>query len=170
MSEVARKTWMRGCAAPCNACQARSTSPVQARARPAMIGRRTVAEMRCTASKSPSEAMGNPASITSTPKRSSCWARCSFSCTFMLQPGDCSPSRSVVSKMVMRGLSINADLPEDYLFTLSADWDERKDYYYYNNIRLHDSIRWAYGASMFDNRSEVSDLRSQEPRLRTLEA
>ena len=34
---------MRGCAAPCKACQARSTSPVQARASPAIIGRRTEA-------------------------------------------------------------------------------------------------------------------------------
>src|SRR4051795_11405139 len=33
-----------------------------------------------------------------TPRRSSWCASRSFSCWFMLQPGDCSPSRSVVSK------------------------------------------------------------------------
>ena len=50
--------------------------------------------------KSPSEAMGNPASITSTPRRSSWCAMRTFSSTFMLHPGDCSPSRKVVSNIV----------------------------------------------------------------------
>src|ERR1700694_4398497 len=144
MSEVARKTWTRGRAAPCNACQARSTSPVHARARPAMMGRRSDAAILCTASKSPSEAMGNPASITSTPRRSSCWARRSFSCTFILQPGDCSPSRSVVSKMVMRGRSIDSVPPEDCLSSLSADGVETEGYYLYRSISRNDSIRASY--------------------------
>src|SRR5204863_516742 len=55
-----------------------------------------------TASKSPSEAIGNPASRMSTPSSTSLRAMRSFSGTVMLQPGDCSPSRSVVSKMYTR--------------------------------------------------------------------
>ena len=55
-----------------------------------------------TASKSPSEAMGKPASRTSTPRSASVAAIRRFSRTVMLQPGDCSPSRRVVSKIVTR--------------------------------------------------------------------
>src|SRR5487761_1798311 len=46
--------------------------------------------------------MGKPASMTSTPSAASAWAISIFSLMFMLAPGDCSPSRSVVSKIVMR--------------------------------------------------------------------
>ena len=46
-----------------------------------------------TASKSPSEAIGKPASRISTPSSTSFAAIRSFSGTVMLQPGDCSPSR-----------------------------------------------------------------------------
>ena len=53
-----------------------------------------------TASKSPLEEAGKPASIMSTPNRSSCLAISNFSNWFKLTPGDCSPSRSVVSKML----------------------------------------------------------------------
>ena len=48
-----------------------------------------------------SEAMGNPASITSTFNFCSCFATRSFSSMFMLLPGDCSPSLSVVSNILM---------------------------------------------------------------------
>src|SRR5438105_4580696 len=44
--------------------------------------------------------MGKPASITSTPRSFSACATWSFSARFMLAPGDCSPSLSVVSKMI----------------------------------------------------------------------
>ena len=54
-----------------------------------------------TPSKSPGEDAGNPASITSTPRRSSCSAISAFSCGCSAMPGDCSPSRKVVSKMVI---------------------------------------------------------------------
>ena len=53
----------------------------------------------CTASKSPAEAIGNPASMMSTPNSASLPAMRTFSPTVMLQPGACSPSRRVVSKM-----------------------------------------------------------------------
>src|ERR1700756_4790342 len=52
-----------------------------------------------TAAKSPSEAIGNPASITSTPMVSRSSATSSFSSCVMVAPGHCSPSRKVVSKM-----------------------------------------------------------------------
>ena len=45
--------------------------------------------------------MGKPASITSTFIRSNCWAITSFSSVFIDAPGDCSPSRNVVSKMLI---------------------------------------------------------------------
>ena len=57
-----------------------------------------------TASWSPGEAIGKPASITSTPRRASCWAISSFSAGFSEMPGDCSPSRSVVSKISTRSV------------------------------------------------------------------
>jgi hypothetical protein len=49
--------------------------------------------------KSPWEAMAKPASMMSTPRAASWWAKRSFSAWCMVQPGDCSPSRRVVSKM-----------------------------------------------------------------------
>src|SRR3546814_9927743 len=53
-------------------------------------------------SKSPCEAAAKPASITSTFKRSSCRAMRSFSSLVIDAPGDCSPSRRVVSKIISR--------------------------------------------------------------------
>jgi hypothetical protein len=58
-------------------------------------------EISRTASKSPGEAIGNPASMMSTPSTARAWAISSFSFRFMLAPGDCSPSRSVVSKILI---------------------------------------------------------------------
>ena len=67
-----------------------------------MTGPWTSRAIACTASKSPGEAIGKPASITSTPRRASWWAISSFSLVFSEMPGDCSPSRRVVSKMNTR--------------------------------------------------------------------
>jgi len=58
---------------------------------PQMIGLRTSRAIACTDSKSPGEAIGKPASITSTPRSASACATWSFSLRFMLAPGDCSP-------------------------------------------------------------------------------
>src|ERR1700688_2835627 len=58
-----------------------------------------------TAAKSPSEAIGKPASMTSTPMSSSSSATASFSSWVMVAPGHCSPSRKVVSKMTTRSFS-----------------------------------------------------------------
>ena len=69
------------------------------RAKPQTTGPVNSEAIARTASKSPSLVIGNPASITSTPSASSCRAISSFSAWFSDAPGDCSPSRSVVSKM-----------------------------------------------------------------------
>ena len=67
-----------------------------------MTGPSTLRAIASTASKSPGEVIGNPASITSTPSRASCAAISTFSCLLSEIPGDCSPSRSVVSKISTR--------------------------------------------------------------------
>jgi hypothetical protein len=53
-----------------------------------------------TASKSPLLEAAKPASMTSTRSRSNCRAMRSFSSRVIEAPGDCSPSRKVVSKMM----------------------------------------------------------------------
>src|SRR3979411_1656196 len=72
------------------------------RASPQMIDPCTSRATALTDSQSPREAAGNPASITSTPSSASERATRSFSGWVMLQPGDCSPSRSVGSKISTR--------------------------------------------------------------------
>ena len=59
-----------------------------------------------TASKSPGEAIGKPASITSTPNSSNTLEICNFSSKLIEAPGDCSPSRIVVSKIIILFLSL----------------------------------------------------------------
>src|SRR5512138_524272 len=93
---------MRGRGESLSAAHARSMSSRLQRARPAMIGPCTSFAIRFTDSQSPREAIGNPASMTSTPSSASAFATRSFSGCVMLQPGDCSPSRSVVSKISTR--------------------------------------------------------------------
>ena len=115
------KVWMRGRAASLIAPQAASMSALWVRARPQITGPSTTREIFWTASKSPGEVIGKPASITSTPRRASCWAISTFSAVFSEMPGDCSPSRSVVSKMWTR---LASDLvsfcgpPSDLSFSL----------------------------------------------------
>ena len=99
MSEVERKIWMRGSAASFNASQALSIPFSLAWDSAQIEAPRTSRAMVRTASKSPLELMGKPASMTSTPSRSSCLAISSFSSTVMAVPAACSPSRSVVSKI-----------------------------------------------------------------------
>ena len=59
----------------------------------------TACATRLIDSKSPGDETAKPASMISTLSRSSCRASAIFSSTFIVQPGDCSPSRSVVSKI-----------------------------------------------------------------------
>ncbi len=79
MSLVLMNTWMRGSAAVFTASHAVSTSLGTAVASAQMVAPRTSAEIRCTASRSPGVEQGNPASMMSTPSRSSCFAISSFS-------------------------------------------------------------------------------------------
>ena len=99
MSEVEMNVWIRGRSASLIAFQAASMSALWVRARPQITGPCTLRAISSTASKSPGEVIGNPASITSTPSRASCWAISTFSWVLSEIPGDCSPSRNVVSKM-----------------------------------------------------------------------
>ena len=106
MSEVEMKVWMRGRWESLIAFQAASMSALCVRERPQITGPSTWRAMLSTASKSPGEVTGKPASITSTPRRASCWAISTFSWVFSEIPGDCSPSRSVVSKILTRSCSV----------------------------------------------------------------
>src|SRR5437588_5742502 len=108
MSEVEMNVWIRGRSESLTAFQAASTSCLLVRASPQITGPATSRGIACTDSKSPGEAIGKPASITSTPSRASWCAISSFSCLFREIPGDCSPSRSVVSKIRTRSASVRS--------------------------------------------------------------
>jgi hypothetical protein len=98
---VAMKVWMRARLAPLSASAAREMSRSLARASEHTVESLMVRrQWPCTASKSPLELAAKPASITSTFRRSSWRAMRSFSSLVMDAPGDCSPSRKVVSKMI----------------------------------------------------------------------
>ena len=109
---VEMKVWMRPRLAGLMASAQRSMSMRVARASPQMTDLVTVRAIWRTASKSPSEAIGKPASITSTPIFSRALAMRIFSSRFMDAPGDCSPSRSVVSNITTR--SESSVLPESF--------------------------------------------------------
>jgi|GEM_PF-5660591 len=78
-----------------------SRSFVRTRARPQTSRLRPSLAMALTFCLSPSEETGKPASSTSTPSLSSCRAILSFCSLVSDTPGVCSPSRSVVSKIVL---------------------------------------------------------------------
>src|SRR5262245_16429607 len=105
MGLVAMKTWMRDLRAFATASAAASMSSLRVRAREATVGRSTAAATARTPSKSPGEETANPASTTSTPSRSSCVPISAFSSGESAMPGDCSPSRNVVSKIVILRLT-----------------------------------------------------------------
>src|SRR5512137_702316 len=99
MSEVAMKTWRCGRSATLIASIARWGSPSRQRASAATATPFVSFAIRWTASQSPGEAAGKPASITSTLRRTSWRATSSFSAAVRPAPGACSPSRRVVSKI-----------------------------------------------------------------------
>src|SRR5579859_2085440 len=103
--EVDRKVWMRRRSAGLIASAQQSMSLKLARESPQITAFLVRLAISLTAAKSPSEAIGNPASITSTPMVSSSSATSSFSSCVMVAPGHCSPSRKVVSKMRTRSAS-----------------------------------------------------------------
>ncbi len=90
--------WIRQASAPFSASAARRTSPSVVRASAAITGPRTLDAISATASNSPSDETGNPASRMSTFSRASCSAISTFSARVSAMPGACSPSRRVVSK------------------------------------------------------------------------
>ncbi len=93
------KTWRCGRSATPIASIARCGSPSRHRARAAIETPFASRAIRRTASKSPGEAAGKPASMTSTFSRTSWRATSSFSAAVSPAPGACSPSRRVVSKI-----------------------------------------------------------------------
>src|SRR3990167_5735623 len=99
--EDARNMCIRFLFAGLIASPAASISFFMHRARPHITGPFTLCAMDFTAAKSPGEDTGKPASITSTLRRTSCPAISSFSCDSSEAPGDCSPSRNVVSNIII---------------------------------------------------------------------
>ena len=71
MSLVEMKVWIRGRSESLTAFHAASMSWTPVRARPQMTGPWTSRAIAWTASKSPGEAIGKPASTMSTPRRPS---------------------------------------------------------------------------------------------------
>ena len=105
MGLVAMKTWMRDRRALASDSAAASMSSLRVRASEATVGRSTAAATALTPSKSPGEETENPASTMSAPSRSSCVPISAFSSGESAMPGDCSPSRNVVSKIVILRLT-----------------------------------------------------------------
>ena len=99
-AEVAMNVWMRNWFAGFSASAARWMSLSFARASEQTVLSLTSEAIVWIASKSPFELAAKPASITSTFIRSSCFAIRIFSSFVIDAPGDCSPSRKVVSKMI----------------------------------------------------------------------
>ena len=98
---VARKMWMRERGASASAAAAASMSAALARQSEATVTFLAARATARTPSKSPGDEAAKPASITSTPSRSSCSPISTFSSGRSAIPGACSPSRSVVSKIVI---------------------------------------------------------------------
>ena len=96
---VEMNVWIRQSSAPFSASAARRMSPSVVRASAAITGPRTLDAISATASNSPSDETGNPASRMSTFSRASCSAISTFSARVSAMPGACSPSRRVVSKI-----------------------------------------------------------------------
>jgi hypothetical protein len=101
---VAMKVWMRHDFAPLSASMPRWMSRSLARHSPHTVESLIVLAIARTASKSPFDEAGKPASITSIRMRSSARAMRSFSSRVIEAPGLCSPSRMVVSKMIKLSL------------------------------------------------------------------
>src|ERR1700686_2404166 len=98
-SDAESTMWICGDSASLIAPHTASMSSRTARASAVTVALRISRAIRRQASKSPGEGIGKPASTTSTPSFSSCLAMRSFELASRGKPGDCSPSRSVVSKM-----------------------------------------------------------------------
>src|SRR5256884_4906126 len=112
------------------------------------------------AAKSPSEAIGKPASMMSTPKPSSFRARRTFSSRFIEQPGDCSPSRKVVSKIFKRSVFTQPQSPKGWMVaTISG---KSQSYNFYDNIIFCDSIRLFVSSDNHPRESREMDINQLE--------
>src|SRR5437588_9822869 len=100
IGELAMNVCTRPDFAPLRASPARRMSFSFARASAHTVLSLIAPAIALTAAKSPFDDAGNPASITSTRRRSSCFAIRIFSSLVIDAPGLCSPSRNVVSKMI----------------------------------------------------------------------
>ena len=105
--------WIRERSAGRSDSPARSISAGLQRARAAITGRRISCATSSTACASSSDAIGKPASMMSAPSASIWRASRIFSSVFIEKPGDCSPSRRVVSKMI--NLSLAMVLPPEWM-------------------------------------------------------
>ena len=92
---------MRERCASASASAPASMSSLRVRQSVATVALRAVRATARTPSKSPGEDTAKPASITSTPRSSSWFAISTFSSVCSAMPGDCSPSRSVVSQIAI---------------------------------------------------------------------
>src|ERR1044072_7208894 len=121
---------MRGGAAYCNASAARATSCSAVRQSAATLIVWHWAATALTAAKSPSDAIGNPASMTSTPRSWSLFAIRTFSVRFIEQPGDCSPSRKVVSKMLTLFWGMGGNATEGWAKSQSYNLYRKINYFH----------------------------------------
>src|SRR3974390_742444 len=103
--DVEMNVWIRLRLAGRIASAQRSMSFGAARERPRITAFLERCAISRTAAKSPSEAIGKPASMKLAPMSSSSSATSSFSSCVMVAPGHCSPSRKVVSKMTTRSFA-----------------------------------------------------------------
>ena len=101
---VAMKVWIRAFSAGSIASIVRSMSRGIVRHRPAITGPRISVAIARTASKSPGDAAGKPASMISTFISASTLATRSFCPRLILKPGLCSPSLKVVSNILIMRL------------------------------------------------------------------
>ena len=97
--------WILNLCADFNASWHASISFLLALDKPAGIEFFKILLIAVTASKSPGEAIGNPASIISIPNSSKILAIWIYSSILIDAPGDCSPSRIVVSNIITLSLS-----------------------------------------------------------------
>ena len=103
--EVERKVWMRRRSAGLIASAQRSMSLNAARDSPQITAFLVRLAISWTAAKSPSDAIGKPASMMSTPIVVEQFGDFELLLVVMVAPGHCSPSRKVVSKMTTRSFS-----------------------------------------------------------------
>ena len=103
------KVWILNLGADFNASWHASISFLLALDNPHGIEFFKILLIAVTASKSPGEAIGKPASITSIPNSSKILAIWIFYSRLIDAPGDCSPSRIVVSNIITLFLSLIAN-------------------------------------------------------------